>query len=1054
MEVSTINGIKFTPTEIKVIACFSVDAIKPSTIARILNKSTKTIYGHLDKIKSKTNSQTFDGISLFVKKSGQFRELNHYFKQQYIDYYYRETSKKIAYKLKPLNVVYNLIVLSELKEKRVIDDIIQSVELTGVKIKKIDDLQVIKGSSDLDKQPFCVCIARNIDEIKQFQVCGKELEQNNLYIVLNQPSLSTESKVLFFETGNKKQFYKFLINHLVKNHQVIANQPEALAFLTAIDNIEQNIQFGTIPNLANIPTDEKRNNQSILPFITYHRWKIIITAVFVGIAIMFIYYNHPKETPKYTVIDETANKFNNILVYYLPPRNSKFTGREDAFKQISSHLTKSNIGVITQAIVGAGGIGKTQLATEYAYRAIENKKYDSVLWVTAETPNSINDAYGEFANKLNINIHGLKPEQIRKIVHNKLLKNLKVKKILFVLDNVPNKKEVKQYLQEVHDQFPIDAKPHVLITSRSQHWTEASLVLDIFTPEEAKLFVKKHLPNEIEHDSIKLTKTLHYFPLALGQAVGFIKQHTNIADYLKLYSAKKQQYLDTLAENNRYTTTLWKTLSIALTKLSNHAKEILKISSYLEPDNIQLELFNDLSTESRVNAIKELRKYSFVILTNNRQSFKIHRLLQEVIRLSIKTDKKWINKATKLANQSAKDFDKKDNSTWSKAKIWLLHITTLTQYMQHSLGKANLLHDYGKIAKHFGLYTLAQECYLESIKIKKSYYQDPNHIALADTLSNLGFVEWRLGYLREAVRFCKQSLKIKEAHYQDPNHIALVESLNKLGLAERFLGNYEIAKSLYQRALKIQEVHYQDPNHIELADNFINISYIESIFGNYRDASKLCERAVKIKEAYYNDPNHIALAIPLNCLGRIKRYLANYNEAKQIFTRSLKIQETHYKDPNQIELAVTVAGLGRTEKALGNYTASLKYSNRAYEILYNYYGDRLHEVIHYEESSAEPWSELSLLNRNKAIMFYKSRLAILKKIVGDKHHSISNCNYMLGQAYEARKQFKKAIAQYELSLLIAKKVDVLIKNDIIRTCHQKNLRLVQGRLNNLKKLIT
>jgi len=106
MQENIINGIKFTPTEIKVIACFTVDAIKPSTIARILDKATKTIYGHLDKIKSKTNSQTFDGISLFVRKSHQFKELKNYFNVQYTEYYYKVIAKINSSYVKPIR--YNM----------------------------------------------------------------------------------------------------------------------------------------------------------------------------------------------------------------------------------------------------------------------------------------------------------------------------------------------------------------------------------------------------------------------------------------------------------------------------------------------------------------------------------------------------------------------------------------------------------------------------------------------------------------------------------------------------------------------------------------------------------------------------------------------------------------------------------------------------------------------------------------------------------------------------------------------------------------------------------
>lgn len=64
----------------------------------------------------------------------------------------------------------------------------------------------------------------------------------------------------------------------------------------------------------------------------------------------------------------------------LPPRNLNFTGRQDRLREIEAALTAGRQVVVTQApaaaVTGLGGIGKTQLATEYAHRhAVE---YDLV----------------------------------------------------------------------------------------------------------------------------------------------------------------------------------------------------------------------------------------------------------------------------------------------------------------------------------------------------------------------------------------------------------------------------------------------------------------------------------------------------------------------------------------------------------------------------------------------------------------------------------------------------------------------------------------------------
>jgi TIR domain len=76
-------------------------------------------------------------------------------------------------------------------------------------------------------------------------------------------------------------------------------------------------------------------------------------------------------------------------------RNPYFTGRDELFDQLDQYLAppgqkaalKSRRVALTQprALTGLGGIGKTQIAVEYAYRACEHDLYTHTFWVNAST---------------------------------------------------------------------------------------------------------------------------------------------------------------------------------------------------------------------------------------------------------------------------------------------------------------------------------------------------------------------------------------------------------------------------------------------------------------------------------------------------------------------------------------------------------------------------------------------------------------------------------------------------------------------------------------------
>src|SRR6266851_2279886 len=65
-------------------------------------------------------------------------------------------------------------------------------------------------------------------------------------------------------------------------------------------------------------------------------------------------------------------------------RNLYFTGREQILHALHERFSTTKVATLTQsqAISGLGGVGKTQIAVEYAYR--HRKDYPFVLWVNAE----------------------------------------------------------------------------------------------------------------------------------------------------------------------------------------------------------------------------------------------------------------------------------------------------------------------------------------------------------------------------------------------------------------------------------------------------------------------------------------------------------------------------------------------------------------------------------------------------------------------------------------------------------------------------------------------
>src|SRR5947209_9160064 len=98
---------------------------------------------------------------------------------------------------------------------------------------------------------------------------------------------------------------------------------------------------------------------------------------------------YPGRATEATGPDAKRKRFPGALpaIWQVPlPRNPNFTGRAELLEQVHTTLSQSGTAAVT-ALAGLAGIGKTQLALEYAYRYASD--YDLIWWVRAETETSL-----------------------------------------------------------------------------------------------------------------------------------------------------------------------------------------------------------------------------------------------------------------------------------------------------------------------------------------------------------------------------------------------------------------------------------------------------------------------------------------------------------------------------------------------------------------------------------------------------------------------------------------------------------------------------------------
>jgi transcriptional regulator with XRE-family HTH domain len=268
----------------------------------------------------------------------------------------------------------------------------------------------------------------------------------------------------------------------------------------------------------------------------------------------------------------------------IPARNPAFTGRDGLLAAVRECLQAGQAGVV-QALYGMGGVGKTQLAAEYAHRFAES--YDLAWWINAEQDALIGDQVAELGTALGWIAVGSGHEAVRTAV---LAEMRQFGRWLLIFDNAERPADVTPWLP--------GGSGHVLITSRERGWDEIAtpIGVDVLTRAESIEMLQSRVPGLTETDADALAAELGDLPLAIAQAAGFMTgTGTAPGQYLSLLRTRAGQLMDCGAPASYPRSLAAATALIAggLAEQDPAAAELASLCAFLAPEPIPDYLFAD-----------------------------------------------------------------------------------------------------------------------------------------------------------------------------------------------------------------------------------------------------------------------------------------------------------------------------------------------------------------------------------------------------------------------------------------------------------------------------
>ena len=328
---------------------------------------------------------------------------------------------------------------------------------------------------------------------------------------------------------------------------------------------------------------------------------------------------------------------------------SLFKGRQLLLNEIETRLGLGSIAehacvaAPVLALVGQGGVGKSRLAIEQAWRQLG--RHCAVLFVQADSPAAIERNLAGLcgARGLDLSEKDLTEQAAQALaVLNWLAAH---PGWLLILDNVDNEAAataVESLLSQL-------SGGQVLITTRLRNWSGSVQVLDIdvLATDDAAAFLLertegKRRAAEDDTDTVLLIgEELGYLALALEQAGAYISQRRlSFAGYRSEWQQRRAQVL---AWNEprltQYPASLAITWLTSFEQLGEAARTLLRRLAWLSPAPIPESLLELAIAGEAPNpggafaALVELEGLSLLNRSGEAPQFVVHRLVQEVTRL-------------------------------------------------------------------------------------------------------------------------------------------------------------------------------------------------------------------------------------------------------------------------------------------------------------------------------------------------------------------------------------------------------------------------------------